>query len=142
MLAFVSGLWKKYISPPAPTVSTRQSNYPLTTPYQCRHCLSTELKQDTVHASNPNGNFHRPYYACVNPNCPNVMYPRTHHRIVGWVTWADNVGMDPGNPLCNPDCPRRNISRTDYAGVNSVVRGKRFWTCSSGACNYTLWDNR
>ena len=118
ILGFVS---KKY---------SRVPNQPRSSPYQCRHCGSTNLKFGTVERGNPLGNDGRPYYVCVNRYCPNVNNSTHHYR--GWVTWDDNVGIQPQNPLCR--CLRN--AREDVAGVRSHSPGHHFWTCSRGACDF------
>ena len=96
-----------------------------TSPYQCRYCDSTDLDRDVVRPGNPIGNVGRPYYVCANPDCPKVTNPGQHIR--GWVTWDDNIGVDPRNPPC--DCGRSTREDTARAG-------HRFWTCSRGRCDF------
>ena len=110
-------------------------HYTQPSPYQCRHCRSTNLAFHTVGQGNPNGNAGRPYYVCVNTSCPGRTSPNADRHERGWVTWDDNIGVVPGNPLCR--CQR--ISRLDVAGVYSNHRGRKFYTCSTGACDYFLW---
>lgn len=93
------------------------------------------LTYRVVQSSNLNGNIGRPYFVCTNPVCPNVVSPTPGQHERGWVTWDDGVGVAPGNPLCR--CLR--VARQDTAGVVSRVPGKRFWTCSRGACGFTSW---
>ena len=125
------GLWRICTSrPPYP-----QPNPPIPSPYQCRNCRSTNLAFHTVGHGNPNGNAGRPYYVCVNASCPGRTSPNIDKHERGWVTWDDNIGVAPDNPLCR--CQR--ISRLDIAGVYSNHRGRKFYTCSTGACDYFLW---
>ena len=96
-----------------------------TSPYQCRYCDSTDLEYRVVKPGNRLGNDGRPYYVCVNPDCPKVRNLDGHDR--GWVTWDDNIGVDPRNPQCK--CGRS--SREDVANA-----GYHFWTCSTGRCDF------
>ena len=123
MLLLLSYVWRK-------CANSREIHRFPTSPYQCRHCGSIHLKYDFVKPGNPNGNIGRPYYICVNPYCPNVI--NSAHHIRGWVTWDDNIGIDPRNPLCK--CLRS--AREDIAGERSPSPGHHFWTCSTGACDY------
>lgn len=99
---------------------------PPTSPYQCRYCDSTDLQYGVVKPGNRLGNVGRPYYICVNPQCYSVT--NSDHHMRGWVTWDDNIGIDPRNPLC--ECGRS--SREDRANA-----GHRFWTCSTGRCDFS-----
>ena len=135
VLALISSIIKKLVQPNTSIWVCTQPSHPAISPYQCRHCGSRYLKYDTVKPGNPNGNFGRPYYVCVNPSCPNVMRPDRRQHFRGWVTWDDSRGVDISNPLC--ECQRS--ARLDTAGVGSDVPGRRYWTCSTGACGYTSW---
>lgn len=119
--------------PNYPTPSQLPS-YPTFSPYRCRHCNNTNLTYDTVKPGNPLGNDGRPYYVCLNRNCSNYTVNKTNagQGVGGWVTWDDNIGVEPGNPLCRCRPPRR--ARKDTAAT-----GRHFWTCSTGACDY--WGN-
>ena len=102
--------------------------------YQCRHCGSTNLKYDTVRAGNPNGNGGRPYCVCTNLSCPRPDIPQ-HLR--GWVTWCDRVGVEPTNPLCR--CTPARSARRGYCWREiASAPGRHFWTCATGACDYTV----
>ena len=124
-------IWGKCTSRPHDT----RPNPPFPSPYQCRHCRSTNLAFHTVGHGNPNGNAGRRYYVCVNAFCPGLTSPNAARHERGWVTWDDIIGVTPDNPLCR--CQR--VSRLDVAGVYSNHRGRKFYTCSTGACDYFLW---
>lgn len=136
VLGLLWRIWRNYTRKPTPVVPIGLANYPPTSPYQCRHCLSIHLSYRTVQPGNRNGNVGRAYYVCVNANCPNVKAPIAAQHERGWVTWHDNVGVAPTNPLCS-GCKRS--ARMDTAGERSARPGQRFWTCSTGACDYTSW---
>jgi hypothetical protein len=104
-------------------------------PYQCRHCGSTNLTYRRVLPTNRNGNGGRPYCVCENRHCSDFTRLNADQQDTGWVSWVDGIGVTPGNPLC--EC--RNTARLDTAGESSNVPGRHFWTCSTGACNYTSW---
>lgn len=125
-------LWTRCTKPPIPY---GQPNPPTPSRYRCRHCGSANLSYRIVQPGNPNGNVGRPYCVCVNPYCPNVTRLNAGQHDTGWVTWDDNVGVAPQNPLCR--CLRS--ARQDTAGQGTVAPGRRFWTCSTGACDYTSW---
>lgn len=127
MLIILEELWRRCTNPR--TLSTPPGRY------RCRHCGSTNLSYRTVGPRNQNGNVGRPYCVCVNPRCPSVTRQNAGHHDTGWVTWDDNFGVTPTNPLCK--CLRN--SRQDTAGERSGVPGRRFWTCSTGACDYESW---
>ena len=135
MLMFLLGLWKKWTKTDTPRPPYGQPNHPTSLRYHCRHCGSTNLSYRIVQPGNRNGNVGRPYCVCANPYCSNVMRPNADHHERGWVTWDDNVGVAPRNPLCR--CPQS--ARQDTAGEGSRAPGRRFWTCSTGACGYTSW---
>ena len=135
MLIVLGTLWRRCTSPQTSSIPYRQ---PYPNPpgrYRCRHCGSENLSYRTVGPENQNGNVGRRYYVCVNPGCPEVTRLNAGHHDTGWVTWDDNIGVTPRNPLCK--CLRN--SRQDTAGEGSAVPGRRFWTCSTGACDYTSW---
>lgn len=144
MLIILSTIWKRCTNshtssiPPRQPYPTPPGPYP-TPPgrYRCRHCGSTNLLYRTVQPGNRNGNVGRPYYVCVYPHCPKVMNSNADHHETGWVTWDDSIGVRPTNPPCR--CLPPKVSRQDTAGERSRVPGKRFWTCSTGACDYESW---
>ena len=115
-----------------PTLNLPLGNQIRTSPYQCRKCGSTNLKFATVKPGNVNGNDGRPYYVCINPYCPSLIDSTYNDPFRGWVTWDDNIGIYPQNPLCM--CLRN--AREDVAGPKPYSPGHRFWTCSRGACEF------
>ncbi|MCJ1453343.1 hypothetical protein MMC28_003690 [Mycoblastus sanguinarius] len=135
VLLLLLTLWRKCTNTDTSRIPYGQPNHPPLSPYRCRHCGSTYLTYKTVQPGNRNGNVGRPYYVCENPHCPNVTRLNAGQQDRGWVTWDDNIGVAPGNPLCK--CLRS--ARQDTAGEGSGVPGRRFWTCSTGACHYTSW---
>lgn len=129
VLGLLLTLWRKCTNSRIPY---GQPNHPTPSRYRCRHCGSTNLSYRIVKPGNRNGNVGRPYYVCVNPYCPNVTRPNAGQQDTGWVTWDDNIGVDPSNPLCR--CGRS--ARQDIAYAGPGAPGRRFWTCSTGACDY------
>lgn len=125
--------------PPPPTASlpTARRSYPPTFPLRptpsCRHCKYTPKYRSTVGDLNQNGNSDRPFYICVK--CKNSSTAPPGPKGKGWITWDDNLGIEPGNPKCDCDF----VARQDRAGVNSYAPGKGFWSCSTGACKYVSW---
>lgn len=115
--------------------SSKTPTRPAPSAYRCRHCLSTDLSYRTVQPGNRNGNAGRPYCVCVNPDCPGIVNLTAGQHDTGWVTWLDGIGVRLGNPLCR--CQRS--ARQDTAGERSGAPGRRFWTCSTGACGYESW---
>lgn len=142
VLSLIWSLWRKCTrqsNHPIPAgqtnhpIPTGQTNYPIL--YRCRACGSTDLLYRTVQPGNRNGNAGRPYCVCVRPNCDNVRNSNAEHHDRGWVSWCDDKGVEPGNPLCI--CGRN--ARQDRAGERSIYHGRRFWTCSTGYCPYFRW---
>jgi GRF zinc finger len=117
------------------TIPHGQPNYIPPPRYHCRRCRSTDLSYRIVQRGNPNGHVGRPYYVCKNPHLPDVTRPDAGQYISGWVTWADNEGVTPGNPPCY--C--LPISRQDTVGEGMFNAGRHFYTCSTGACDYFSW---
>ena len=106
--------------------------------YFCRHCCTNDyLSLRFVMLSNPNGNGGRPYFVCTNPECPNRDSLTLGGHEVGWVSWADNIGVRDSNPSCA--CPQRYPLREDRSGQFSTRPFHRFWTCQYGACGYFSW---
>lgn len=54
-----------------------------------------------------------------------------------WIAWDDNIGVHVSNPHCGCGIP----SRRDYAGRNSYVARRMFWTCADGTCNYLSYND-
>ena len=135
MLIVLWTLWRRCTNSSTSSIPPGQPIVPPPGRYRCRHCGNTNLSYRTVHRQNRNGNAGRPYYVCLYSQCPNLKTLNAHHHDTGWVTWDDNIGVAPGNPLCK--CS--HYARADTAGERSRVPGKRFWTCSTGACDYTSW---
>lgn len=135
MIIVIYGIIKRLLRPSTPIRDISLPSHPPVSRFRCRNCGSTYLKYDTVKAGNPHGNDGRPYYVCVNPRCPSLTEPDARQHIRGWVTWDDDLGMASTNPLCH--CQRN--ARLDTAGAGLNIPGRRFWTCSTGACGYTSW---
>ena len=110
-----------------------QPTFPLSPKPSCRHCHCTPQYRSTVGFTNGNGNGGRHYYVCTE--CKTNPKLTSSRNSKGWITWDDDKGVEPGNPLC--DCGF--ISRQDRTGVNSSAPGRDFWTCSTGACGYFSW---
>ena len=160
MLSVIGGIWRRLIRPtttinvydrppygqPPPygqslPYGRGQTNLPGPSPYRCWYCKTNFLLKRTVRHDNPH-NANRPYYVCVDPNCPNVTGPNARHEpYTGWVTWDDNRGIKLGNPLCQ--CPVPQTARLDTAWTQENYN-RDFWTCATGACNmnYAWVDGR
>ena len=111
-----------------------QPTFPLSHKPSCRHCHCTPEYRSTVGFTNGNGNGGRHYYVCTE--CKTNPRLASSRNSKGWITWDDDKGVEPGNPLC--DCGF--ISRHDRTGVNSSTPGREFWACSTGACGYFSWQ--
>jgi hypothetical protein len=135
VLMLLSIFCRKCTNTPTSSIPSGQPNHTPPSPYRCRHCGSTDLSYRTVQPGNWNGNDGRHYYVCVDPSCREVKRQNAGQHDGGWVTWDDDIGVTPGNPPCY--C--LPISRQDTAGQRSPLAGRRFWTCSTGACHYTSW---
>lgn len=87
----------------------------------CRGCRSPSTFSITSHF-NRNGNAGRPFYKCPRPECH-----------IGFVTWADRIGVEEGNPDC--DC-----GKTSRKGVTGACAwrgpGKVFYKCAEGRCSF------
>lgn len=105
-----------HFNPPAPA---QQEPNPLGPP--CRACRAPSTLSLVSHF-NRNGNAGRPFYKCPRPECH-----------VGFVTWADRVGIERGNPDC--DC-----GRTSRRGLTGECAwrgpGKVFYKCAEGRCGF------
>ena len=124
-MLFILGLFSRNVT--GGRVNQRPS---APSPYKCRYCDNVYLTYDRAKPGNKNGNAGRPYYVCENQSCDNYNRKnRGPHEIRGWVTWADNIGITPGNPLCW--CIPGRTSRADVSYPN-----KHFFTCATGACGY------
>ncbi|OAK93945.1 hypothetical protein IQ06DRAFT_363756 [Phaeosphaeriaceae sp. SRC1lsM3a] len=86
---------------------------------RCRKCHS-ESKLLVTRSGNRNGNAGRPYYRCSK--CPEFL------------CFADERGIDQGNPICLCGVPsRRQIS----GSLKRVPRGLHY-VCSRGECFFYL----
>ncbi|KAI1802010.1 hypothetical protein F4811DRAFT_573547 [Daldinia bambusicola] len=94
------------------------ASYPRS-PMPCYHC-GEPASPAVTSSSNENGNAGRPYFKC----------PQTGKFLV----FADARGNDPGNPRCRCDLSSKRI----VAG-RKESRGKLFYVCRNGTCNYNRY---
>ncbi|OCK86051.1 hypothetical protein K432DRAFT_187437 [Lepidopterella palustris CBS 459.81] len=111
-------------SPPSPLPGLLP-HFPLSTIPTCRVCHSPGRRR-IVTPENQNGNAGRPYYTCKPCKDRNRSFASKYK--VGWICWDDDRGISSQNPPCTT-C--RVTSRQDTSR-----RGKEFYTCATGACNY------
>lgn len=94
----------------------------------CRWCRRSSDNKRVV-TKERSQNFGRPFFICVDCPAPGGKTDEFGNR---WMTWDDNVGMNPSNPKCQCEVP----SRQDRVIKKSKRLGKGFWTCASGSCDY------
>ncbi|EME44553.1 hypothetical protein DOTSEDRAFT_34957 [Dothistroma septosporum NZE10] len=109
---------------------------PTWSPYLARKtclCCRKPAEMCTVSMGNENGNRGRPYWVCTNKRCM-VTIKSSYEN--GWVSWADDKGLDDENPAGYCDV----ASRQDRICKDEGKKGWGFWTCAEGRCDYYSED--
>ncbi|KAL8691265.1 MAG: hypothetical protein Q9218_003467 [Villophora microphyllina] len=116
-------------------VRKRIPHFPLDPRPPCPVCGTIPSGPKETRPTNENGNAGRPRLVCdeCRKDPLNIRNTRTSRR-KGWITWDDDLGVHPDNPVC--ECPGNWVSRQDRSGKRSKYKDGGFWTCATGQCDY------
>ncbi|KAI4201420.1 MAG: hypothetical protein LQ350_003258 [Teloschistes chrysophthalmus] len=133
--------------PTQPSTRVNIPHFPLNPIPRCPTCNWIPKKRPTCDPNNPNGNANRPFYICIrcktrpspepSPSRTTTTTRSRSGHSKGWITWDDNIGIHPDNPLCF--CPGGWVARQDRGGESGFYEGGGFWTCARGRCAYLSW---
>ena len=98
---------------------------------RCPECDTIPEKRRVVSELNLNGNARRPFFTCQR--CKDDLEIPGNEMDKGWISWDDNVGVHENNKpcFCGLVCRQDRIGRS-----KGPSRGKGFWTCAIGLCDY------